>query len=288
MESIRGCPYSIIPSIDQTGLIELKSLYLSSVKGGLECIIDMTQQHAPSSAFSHLVDLYMNNVPDLGEICKGGNPPHGFLEKLETLKIVTCHRIKNCLFPPFLSQRLGKLRDARVSECRNLEHVFQFEERVKGNPCLLAGLSSLRLSNLESMYSILKSPTQQLKLQNLTTFYVDSCHKLSYIFTLDVARSLTQLRFLSVGSCNSLKHIVEINAAARDGKDVVLPNLRELRLLGLWRLISFCSEGYVSTWPALEQLDLRLKWTPSFVAELEANIQVRTLFEKITMMIVSV
>ncbi|TXG66914.1 hypothetical protein EZV62_008189 [Acer yangbiense] len=85
---IKGCCQNMVPSIDETGLNELKRLSLCRFE--LECIIDRTQQQdVPSTVFSNLVDLSLERV-GLREICSGGRPPRGFLENLETLEINSC------------------------------------------------------------------------------------------------------------------------------------------------------------------------------------------------------
>lgn len=253
LKDIDGCPRNIVPIMDQTGLTKLISLDLSYVDG-LDCIIDMTQQHAPSAVLSHLMHLHLFKVQHLSEFCKG-NPPDRFLRNLEVLLVKYCNKLTSCVVP----ERLEKLKDVTIIGCDNLPYVFQLEGMAKENPCSLASLSYLGLSFLPELRDIWKGSMLQLTLKSLTTVSVYECEKLRYIFTLNIARSLAQLRSLSISTCKDLKHIVEIktdesrhlNEAARNGNDVVLPNLQTLTLLRLNSLINFCSGGHNSTWPAV-------------------------------------
>ncbi|KAK1581672.1 hypothetical protein Q3G72_007915 [Acer saccharum] len=282
-----------IRGIEATSLITFKALYenveyleLVGIKGCCQNMvpsIDMTQQQdVPSNAFSNLMDLSLDSV-GLREICSGGRPPRGFLENLETLKISSCHSM-SCLFPSWvLIQRLGKLKEVTVSECRELEDVFQLEglSYAKENPFLLSSLESLLLHKVENLRYIWKGPTQQVSLQSLTVVKVKWCNELRYLFTLSLARSLLQLEQLTVKYSNSLEHIVEIKEAEENvggggGNNVMFPKLRKLKLGGgLPNFINFFdSENYSSNWPALQELSLYLPLNSitSFATQLEANM----------------
>ncbi|KAK1583262.1 hypothetical protein Q3G72_022297 [Acer saccharum] len=279
---IKRCCQNMVPSIDETGLNELKRLSLESFDE-LDCIIDTTQQQdVASTAFSNLVDLSLRSCDGLREICSGGRPPRGFIENLETLKISVCHSM-SCLFPSWmLIQSLQKLKEVNIEYCGELEDVFQLEGLcyAKENPFLLSSLESLDLKFLRNLRYIWKGPTQQVSLQSLTVVKVVLCHQLRYLFTLSLARSLLQLEQLKVWRCGSLEHIVEIKEAEENvggggGNDVMFPKLRILKLDVLENFISFFdSENYSSTWPALQELSLYLPLnsTTSFVAQLEANV----------------
>ncbi|KAK1582962.1 hypothetical protein Q3G72_019812 [Acer saccharum] len=244
LREIKGCCQNMVPSIDETGLNELKRLSLCDLIG-LECIIDTThQKDVASTAFSNLVDLSLDNV-GLREICSGGRPPRGFLENLETLDIRRCS-----LFPSWvLIQRLRKLKKVTVHGCGELEDVFQLEGLcyAKENPFLLSSLESLDLWKLENLMYIWKGPTQQVSLQSLTVVKVGLCNKLRYLFTLSLARSLLRLEQLMVYECDSLEHIVEIeaeeNVGGGGGNDVMFPKLRKLQLRELKNFINFYSEN---------------------------------------------
>ncbi|TXG67022.1 hypothetical protein EZV62_008297 [Acer yangbiense] len=259
LREIEGCCQNMVPSIDETGLNELKRLTLWSFDE-LECIVDTMQQQ--DVAFSNLVDLSLQSV-GLREICSGGRPPRGFLENLETIKISSCARMSNSLFPSWvLIQRLRKLKKVTVGWCGELEDVFQLEGLCysKENPFLLSSLESLHLSGLQNLRYIWKGPTQQVSLQSLTFVRVDGCNKLRYLFTLSLARSLLQLEVLIVWGCDSLEHVVQIkeveeNVDGGGGNDVMFPKLRILQLLGIENFINFYSENSsVNMQTAKEQL----------------------------------
>ncbi|KAK2639054.1 hypothetical protein Ddye_026849 [Dipteronia dyeriana] len=245
---IMGCCQNMVPSIDETGLNELKWLSLRDLIG-LKCIIDVMQQkYVPSAAFSNLVDLSLSKI-DLREICSGGIPPKGFLENLETLHIECCDNM-SCLFPMMLIQRLQKLKKVTVVGCREIEDLFQLEGLcyAKENPFLLSTLESLHLDCVQNLRYIWKGPTQQVRLQSLTVVEVETCYELRYLFTLSLAQSLLQLEQLKVKRCGSLEQIVEIKEAEENvggggGNYVMFPKLRKLQFYRLENFRNFYSEN---------------------------------------------
>ncbi|KAK9177229.1 hypothetical protein WN944_029248 [Citrus x changshan-huyou] len=147
----------------------------------------------------------------------------------------------------------------------------------------LSRLAVLDMSELPELKWIWKAPAEHvISLQTLTGLIVHRCNKLTYIFTLSQARSLEQLKGLSVTFCKRLECIVEAKFDHNEGELSVeggntmlaLPLLRRLTLQGLPELKSFCSENYCSIWPALEELQLH--YCPNLTVnstELEANLQ---------------
>ncbi|KAK1584615.1 hypothetical protein Q3G72_034502 [Acer saccharum] len=281
---IKGCCQNMVPSIDETGLNELKRLTLGSFDE-LECIIDTTQQQdVASTAFSNLVDLSLRSCDGLREICSGGRPPRGFIENLETLDIRYCNNMSS-LFPSWvLIQRLRKLKKVTVWCCGELEDVFQLEGLcyAKENPFLLSSLESLDLWGLRNLRYIWKGPTQQVSLQSLTVVEVNECDQLRYLFTLSLARSLSQLeqltklRVLEVGIisdqlCNSvlaqLIHgfqnleelkIRECRVQVLSQLELSLPSLKVLELGWLEELECLCKgPTHLLSLPNLKKLSVR-------------------------------
>ncbi|KAJ0044353.1 hypothetical protein Pint_04538 [Pistacia integerrima] len=96
LSSIVDCE-NIVPTIDPKGLNELKCLQLAYC-GELKCIVDASLQQVPATAFSNLMELSLEGLRGLREICHDGRPPKEFLEKLESISLYKCDDLYT-LFP---------------------------------------------------------------------------------------------------------------------------------------------------------------------------------------------
>ncbi|KAJ0103351.1 hypothetical protein Patl1_04641 [Pistacia atlantica] len=283
---------NIVPTIDPKGLNELKSLQLEYCEE-LKCIVDASLQQVPATAFSNLMELSLEGLRGLREICHDGRPPKEFLEKLESISVSLCNDMYT-LFPPMLLQKLHKLKKASIESCNKLEEVFELEglcHSGEENLVLLSSLEELTLAYLPELRCIWKGPTQYLRLKSLKKFEVKRCHSLTYLFSSSLAQSLVQLEEVIVWRCGRFEHFVsseeednkgEENVVAAKGNNILLPKLRKLELEDLPRLISLCPKNYKSTWPTtLEELKLWgfRNFAPSFIVELEAVM--KTAFEKL-------
>ncbi|KAH7861538.1 hypothetical protein Vadar_027514 [Vaccinium darrowii] len=73
---------------------------------------------------------------------------------------------------------------------------------------------------------------------NLTKLCVANC-SFKYLFSLSVARRLEQLQVLNVETCSCMEAIVG-NERQGDDEEIIFPRLREMTLMDLPNLISFC------------------------------------------------
>ncbi|GAY60970.1 hypothetical protein CUMW_206190 [Citrus unshiu] len=204
------------------------------------------------------------------------------LENLYLKRVRCCHNI----VPSIDERGLNELTVLDVTDCKDLECImdaYKSPHGKSGNLVMLSRLAKLYMSELPELKWIWKAPAQHvISLQSLTELSVSECNNLTYIFTLSQARSLVQLKSLEVSYCKRLECIVEAKfdhnereISVGDGNTIfALPSLIKLRFKDLPELISFCSENYYSTWPALEVLDL--SGCPKLTVnstELEANLQ---------------
>ncbi|XP_052287799.1 probable disease resistance protein At4g27220 [Citrus sinensis] len=204
------------------------------------------------------------------------------LENLYLNRVRGCHNI----VPSIDGRGLNELTSLDVNYCEDLECIMDASKSPhgkSGNPVMLSRLARLYMSELQELKWIWKAPAQHvISLQSLTELSVSRCNNLTYIFTLSQARSLVQLKTLEVRECERLECIIkakfdhnEGEISAVDGNTILeLPLLRKLRFEDIPELMSFGSENYYSTWPALEELDLSScpKLTVNSI-ELEANLQ---------------
>ncbi|XP_031254302.1 uncharacterized protein LOC116112287 [Pistacia vera] len=92
--------------------------------------------------------------------------------------------------------------------------------------------------------------------QYLKVLRVDCCNELKKLITPSTARSLVQLREMSLKSCHMLIEIVENEGEgdATTSTEIVFDNLKKLSLRWLGNLVCFCSRNYSFNFPSLEEL----------------------------------
>ncbi|XP_044481939.1 uncharacterized protein LOC123208470 [Mangifera indica] len=114
------------------------------------------------------------------------------------------------------------------------------------------------LLNLEDLYVYFHNRLTSLVpflvfSQNLKVLTVSSCNRLMKLITPLVAKSLVQLRELSISSCEMLTEIVEIEGDATN-TGIAFDNLSKLSLKHLESLTCFCSRNYSINFPSLEEV----------------------------------
>ncbi|TXG66926.1 hypothetical protein EZV62_008201 [Acer yangbiense] len=263
---IKGCCRNMVPSIDETGLNELKSLSLWSFDE-LECIIDMTQQQdVTSTAFSNL------------------RPPRGFLENLETLeleelRVCNCGSLEHIVEIKEVEENVGggggndvifpKLRKLQLGGLENFINFFDSENYSSTWPALqelslYLPLNStisfaastnilqtskevLKLFHLEELECLCKVSTHLLSLPNLKNLVVERCDRLRHMFSPSLARNFMQLEELIIEDCEELEQIIIEDDAAEYNQTLskdhlqwplLFPNLSSIDIQGCDKLKS--------------------------------------------------
>ncbi|XP_022735210.1 uncharacterized protein LOC111288550 isoform X2 [Durio zibethinus] len=168
--------HNLVPDANGEGLCGLTSLLLEYCED-LECLVDTTTMKVPTSAFTDLVELVINDMVGLKILCKG-QPPQGFLQNLKILKVENCRDIvslsptgklqnmqqlvvRDCrklqvVFQTSFSPGLPKLESVSVSECPQLEQVFYIEAKEQDgveHGIMLRCLKHLQLDRLTNLSS---------------------------------------------------------------------------------------------------------------------------------------
>ncbi|XWS11151.1 hypothetical protein CRYUN_Cryun38cG0059000 [Craigia yunnanensis] len=201
---------NIVPNIDQDGLNELTSLLLRYCKD-LEYLMDPTVEKRRTTAFSNLVELNMEGMTCLKELCHGP-PPISFLLKL---------------------------KDVVIKDCEQLKVVFQMDgvlekEEISQTP-LFSNLTSLDLWSLPELESIWKlQPTQyHVSLQSLKVVSIRKCNELKSIFSTCVAQSLLHLKEVDIYDCYELQEIFDFPQETAELEENQVPSLSNLTCLEL-------------------------------------------------------
>ncbi|XP_044478071.1 uncharacterized protein LOC123205206 [Mangifera indica] len=115
-------------------------------------------------------------------------------------------------------------------------------------------LPYLEVLDIYSCYRLRSLPTFSTYFLNLKVLRLSYCHKLiGRLITFSMAKSLVQLRKISIYRCNSLTEVVEDEVDATT-TDIGFHNLEELSLKNLDSLTCFCSGNYSFNFPSLKVL----------------------------------
>ncbi|GKA32569.1 NB-ARC domains-containing protein, partial [Tanacetum coccineum] len=92
---------------------------------------------------------------------------------------------------------------------------------------------------------------------NLRFLVVSKCADLRYLFTMNVATSLSKLEYLEISKCRIMETVIHAKNAKNDESDIIkFSNLKHLRLAELPNLSSFCDKVNVIELPCLLELKL--------------------------------
>lgn len=166
--------------------------------------------------------------------------PDGF-KNLKQLNLENCYNL----------QHLVHTKDKVTEE--DIQSVFPVLEKIylNGISCLkeicngqlpegsFEKLKHLDFKQLPVLIHLWKSPTLGISLANLIFISLDECHRLQYLFSLSIAKSLQQLEQLKVNQCNMMEEIVAVENES-SSNEIEFPKLRNLGLGKLGNFGRFC------------------------------------------------
>ncbi|KAK8508897.1 hypothetical protein V6N12_034998 [Hibiscus sabdariffa] len=181
--------------------------------------------------------------------------PNCFVQSLPNLDYFSVEKnVVNELFPceglmdeDEHAGTLAHLKELRLSELPELTHLWKKEVSLAQVLCNLEFLQVVECRKLKNLLPI------SVSLKHLTTLKVSKCHGFRNLLTFTTAKSMVQLKTMSVTDC---KMIEEIIASTTDEvTDVVFFNeLESLELDSLPCLSRFCSVNYALVFPKLEKV----------------------------------
>ncbi|KAK9290367.1 hypothetical protein L1049_008536 [Liquidambar formosana] len=156
------------------------------------------------------------------------------------------------LVPQSVFPSLKSLWISHVSKLKMISHG----QLPKGS---FGELRGLRLEYLPNLTNLWKDLTQFVSLSNLKRIRLTNCDRLENLFSPYTARSLVQLQYLEIETCDEIKEIV---ATERGGHEEVTNKIRflklsELKLERLPSLIYFYEKMDEIEFPQLSTLSLR-------------------------------
>ncbi|XP_031249831.1 uncharacterized protein LOC116107676 [Pistacia vera] len=228
---------SISHILVEEGFNELKYLNITSCES-LVYIFDCKDikiAEGEAKLLSSLEHLQLKALPKLSHIWKGDHQSIS-LCNLKRVGVYICYKLIK-LFSPSLLKSLICLEEIYITECNNLEEIFEKKEALD-----------------EELDHTITSPS----LGNLTTITIDSCDKLKNLFTPSIVKCLVKLKSFVLWSCSTIEEIVTNEKGEKKAsiERIVFPSLYSLELEYLNSLTCFSSGSYIIEFPELEILKI--------------------------------
>ncbi|KAL9447639.1 hypothetical protein AB3S75_015167 [Citrus x aurantiifolia] len=167
-----------------------------------------------------------------------------FLQRLHTMKVLEIGGHGAWLPKEQVENGMRvEIREAKYQ----LEHILIEESSVTNNLVILHVKGCDRLVNLVPSSS---------SFQNLANLVVSCCEGLKIVLTPSIAKTLVRLRYMEIESCDKITEIVLVDGSVAKDEVITFRELKELKLLDLKSLTSFCSGNCAFKFPSLERLML--------------------------------
>ncbi|KAL4628130.1 hypothetical protein ACB092_05G214400 [Castanea dentata] len=145
---------------------------------------------------------------------------------------------------------LAQLRELELYELPTLTHLWK--EVTQPSP-ILYNLENLIVSFCDKLKILVPS---SISFQHLTNLEILECHGLINLVTSSTAKSLVQLKKMSVSQCERITEVV-VGEGGEVSEVITFTQLIYLKLDSLPNLASFCSESYSFNFPSLEEVIVR-------------------------------
>ena len=145
---------------------------------------------------------------------------------------------------------LAQLRELELYELPTLTHLWK--EDTQPSP-ILYNLENLIVSFCDKLKILVPS---SISFQNLTNLEILKCHGLINLVTSSTAKSLVQLKKISVSECERITEVV-VREGGEDNELFTFTRLTRLKLDCLPNLTSFCSGSYSFKFPSFEEISVR-------------------------------
>ncbi|KAK2441172.1 disease resistance protein [Trifolium repens] len=282
LKGLHGGCKNIIP--DMVGFVggmnKLSSLHLTKCEQ-IECIFDATCNFLEYDLIPRLVELRLNSMNHLTELCHG--PPQQvlqFFEKLQLLDIDLCTGL-HIIFPRQCN--LQNLKILRLYQCKTDEVLFsesvarslqQLEELAIGyciNLKHLIASGGCKHGGFNTSEEIIPAPANShFFMTNLREVEISTCESLESIFPIFYVEGLPRLQKMDISNNLKLKYVFgecdhERLSSYQYQNHVLLPHLEALTLSELPNLTGMCPEHCHAKWPPQSLWKLTLHNCPKFV-----------------------
>ncbi|CAK9137881.1 unnamed protein product [Ilex paraguariensis] len=238
-------PRSVLPIVERINLSSMQDLR------------QICHGHLPSRSFCELRELKLSNLPNTVNLWEDP-ASHACLANLMDVKVYACHKMKY-LFCKYTAGDLGQLQHLSLRSCDNMEVILASKAEgptAQENEIVFPKLISLTITDLPNLMSLSHKTNSFISDSSLhvqaheplfnrkVVFPVlESLHlegldnmKETWHRQLLPAESFYCLRTLSIVRC---QNIINVEGAAAQVHEIVLPKLESLTLANLPNLMSF-------------------------------------------------
>ncbi|OMO99156.1 Cc-nbs-lrr resistance protein [Corchorus capsularis] len=161
------------------------------------------------------------------------------LQYLKDLHVSDCNRLK-CLFSAVLARNLPQLSELRITDCEELEEIFEMDQTLASSSSSHAHLHPISLPSLQCIE-------------------IYGCNKLTRLFPLSVIHSAaSKLQSIKIYWASKVEIILwHYGELDHDINEITLPQLEQFRLFELPSLKTLNPTGYHLLLPTLEDLEVR-------------------------------
>ncbi|XP_062076326.1 uncharacterized protein LOC133781369 [Humulus lupulus] len=212
----------LLSSVMARSLVQLEKLIVLLCENLEEVIVsDEESGNSESKAiiFEKLKSLRLENLPNVIKFCGRDDIKCPMLSRLE---IWNCPKVKE-----FISNSMGT------------------------RTCTASEEMSIMVASKPSLFN------DKIAFPNLKEFTVSHCNNIKYLLSSVMARSLVQLKKLSVKECENIEEVIVSDEESGGGgsKSIIFEKLESLELKYLPNVIKFC-EGYDIECPLLSELSI--------------------------------
>ncbi|KAL4637305.1 hypothetical protein ACB092_03G068200 [Castanea dentata] len=277
----------VVSECDQIEIFASKFLNFQETveESQLETSIQQPLFMVEEVAFPSLETLTIMHMENLKIIWHDQLAEHSFF-KLQSLFVEYCENLVN-IFESNMLTRFQSLERLEVSYCGSLQEVFELQRHDVRESHVVTTIPLKRLilrrlpkmkqvwnkdpegifsfQNLqeicvlecESLQSLFPaSLASSIYFQNLANLEIWKCHGLINLVTSSTAKSLLQLKKMSVSECVRITEVVT-GEGGEASEVITFTQLTHLKLDCLPNLSSFCSRSYSFEFPSLEEVIVR-------------------------------
>ncbi|XP_040960563.1 uncharacterized protein [Gossypium hirsutum] len=199
-------------------------------------------------------------------------------ERLHQLSLLVCKNMEEIIFTDglaagegipqtYLFTKLQRLELVRLPKLRTFCHQENSETNTLFNQKVaFPSLNDLRIVGMGKCRKIWHDKLTMGSFHELTFLVVEHCDKLSNVLPFDMVERLEKLEILQILECESVEEIIGL--ADDDGLNsnesielksttkFVFPQIRQLILRKLPKLIGFYSKVHTTDWPLLKLLEV--------------------------------
>ncbi|MBA0687349.1 hypothetical protein Goari_014895, partial [Gossypium aridum] len=200
-------------------------------------------------------------------------------ERLHQLSLLDCKNMEEIIFTDglaagegipqiYLFTKLQRLELVRLPKLRTFCHQENSETNALFNQKVVAfpSLNDLRIVGMGKCRKIWHDKLTMGSFHELTFLVVEHCDKLSNVLPFDMVERLEKLETLQILECESVEEIIGLaddhglnsneSIELKSTTKFVFPQIRQLVLRKLPKLIGFYSKVHTTDWPLLKLLEV--------------------------------